>query len=259
MRAESRLTSPEAGGIPLAAAFHAVLDRVWTQGPCPLSVTTGALRDKLAFKEARVSQIWGSWEELAGDLLSALAEWGLVQRNDNDCWTTTALVKPGKELAVLDRQHRVKIVLRDAQAQQARDTIARARQMVDEVIAYLDTAQGDHGVLRYSRARLASVSAGLGSALNRPALRARNDGPSYIQWYREWVRTADWHSINDARLAWERQFPDRPLFITTNGEKGAAIRSAARLLVQEGKVEVRPGNRSDGRGGAHQYHWIQAP
>jgi len=249
-----------ANGPLLPEIFRDVLAALYAE-PRPAEELRKIIRSRVEFKEALILEHWESWESFCDDILAALADGGYLRQEDG-LLSATARAVPGKQLQVLrnpqDLTRRVRFTFHARSEEQAREALAQSRIRAGEFASYLSACQDRHPALRQAREDAVKIMRLLSWALQDPDTPVRGSGSSlqaYIggqsEWYREWVRTAGWHSTDVARLAWNAAHPGKEIAAATN----AGFRTALRQLAEQGKLEKRPAMRKDGKTGGTEYRW----
>jgi len=220
------------------------------------------IRSRVEFREALILEHWGSWEAFAADIIGALENEGYLTHHDGEL-TVTARAVPGKQLEALRLTRlgrRIRFTFHAREPEQAREALAQARIRAGEFASFLSAHSAQHPVIRQAHEDAVRIMQLLSWALNDPgmsvrgskgAVRAIVGGQS--DWYRDWVRTAGWHSTDGARLAWNDSHPAKP--VTRASECG--FRSAQRQMLADGLMERRSSVRKDGKSGGWEYRWRQ--
>lgn len=245
--------------LPLPEIFREIL-RALYRSPCTGEMLCTVIRKQIPYKEERVLGIWESWEEFTGELTGSLEKAGLAVR-DGDSWALTGKAVPGMQLAaVQEGDFRVRVTFHP-QGDEIRTVLAEARGRTEDLISWLSARRGIDPALGRACDKTAGISEILAAALRGgPAGqdgrgRPRSDGSrvrgGQSGWYREWARTAGWHTLDRARLAWNEEHPDRLIPTTTE----CGFRGLITQMRDRRQMETRPARRSDGKEGGLQYLW----
>jgi len=239
-------------GLQLPEIFRDVLAALYGK-PSERQDLHEVIRTRGEFKETAILARWGSWGEFSDDILAALKYAGLAVEEDGKLALTSRAV-PGKRLTVLshpdDLKRRVRTSFHGEQEADAREALADARIKAGEFVSFLTGIRDVHPVIEGSRGRAQDIVRILSQALaDAPDRKLDTGGQS--EWYRNWVRTADWHSTDDARKAWNEGHPAK--FVDTAAHCG--FRTVQRTMVGDGLMETRSAVRKDGKGGGREYRW----
>jgi len=255
------------GGLLLPEIYREVFRTLHESKGSPPGTLHKIIRAQVSYKEERVRGIWGSWERFCEDVLLGLRDEGFI-REEGGLWVPTEKVVPDTQLTVLRHwdgsDRRVRVTFASTWDEGARDAVVKAWQKITEFAQFLDRSPGLPVLIR-ARDKAAGISAILSAAIKDPSMpvrkegsgRPRKDGKPVMggqsDWYRAWVRTAGWHSTDSARLAWNALFPDK--YVRNASHCG--FRGVLQAYVREGKLERRPGVRTDGKGGGYEYRWTE--
>jgi len=285
------------GGLALSGAFREILTDLLERGPSDDAGIMKILKKELGFKSERITDQWGSWDAFAGDMITIMELNGYVRRLGG-LWAATEKVVPAVELVVVREDtiregHRscrtVSTTVYPPQLRKDRELMSKVQQLLNtKVLGLLDDAS-DNEVLQKAKRDLAGVSRRLHDALNgepaKPAVqgrlpdldasfppgteqdteqRARRNASQrrnmgQAAWYREWIKTAGWHTQADALDMWNATHPD----MTMDQLKASAFRHVTKAMVDAGMMQKRPcprrdgrnslGRASDGKGGSFEY------
>lgn len=280
------------GGLALSGAFREILTDLLEHGPSDDAGIMKILRKELGYKSERITDQWGSWDVFASDMITVMELNGYVRRLGG-LWAATEKVVPAAELVIVREDtvrdgHRscrtVSTTVYPPQLRKDRELISKVQQLLNtKVLGLLDEAS-DNEVLQKAKRDLTAVSRRLHDALNgeppKPVLparlpdldasfpagtiedqeqRSRRRNMGQAAWYREWIKTAGWHTQADALDMWNATHPD----MTMDQLKASAFRHVTKALVDAGMMQKRPcprrdgrnslGRASDGKGGSFEY------
>jgi hypothetical protein len=243
------------GGLPLPEIFREVLTAL-QEGPRHEGILHKVIRQRAEFKELRILDLWGSWDAFCDDILGALQDSGHITSPEYQHRALTPKAVPGKRLCILrdkdNGDRRMFATFHEKGERQAREAIAEALTAIGEFAFSLDPDL--HPALAGAHDRARQISHLLAAALRDPGEgEGRRDRPlgGQNEWYREWVRTAGWHTTHSAMLAWNELYPEMPIARTSR----AGFRYVTRVMMRDGMLETRPAPRSDGRAGGAEYRW----
>lgn len=213
------------------------------------------IRRSAGLKETWILARWASWESFSGDILAAVQDAGFAETEDGK-WMLTSRAVPGKSLTVLrhpDEDKVIRVTFHAEQEEHIRETLAAARIKAGEFAFYLDGERNIHPVLAGACDRMEEITKILTRALRDPgeALARKGFVGGQSEWYRQWVRTAGWHSTDSARLAWNDGHPGK--FVPVAASCG--FRTVQRTMVRDKLMETRPAIRKDGKSGGTEYRW----
>src|SRR5208282_226952 len=244
-------TRTSGGGLPLPEAFGAALSYLHDKGTTPDDVLRKIIRDKrqVEFREPRILEVCDDWDSFTAVILDGLENAELITRED-DSWSLTENAIPGKDLTILrvyangeDRRARVRFF-----GEQHRQDRNKAEVFKGEIeglvsrvqwLSYLSPAARET-VSRYLLACSQVLREALGDTkvppLDLPPLpRGKRRFPGQARWYREWIRTAEWHTMNQALEAWNEEHP----LLRIESVSNFSGRNEANILLQNGKMERR--------------------
>jgi hypothetical protein len=265
--------SPGSGGLLLPEVFREILATLFDEGPRPAENLRKIAKEMLPYKSERILDRWESWDAFGDELLDILCSSGFAEEAEG-LWAVTDKAVPGEMLTVYrdpeDRSRRIRVTFTPRKSRESADAIAEAWRRIGEYTRWLDRKTTLSPVLLRARQKAAGISEILqeemrhhpekkkeekhpdpGRSGRGPKRRdglPRNSGQA--SWYREWIVTAGWHTQDDARKAWNRQFPER--MIPNVSE--SSFRNVSRGMARRGEMEVREvGDRIDGRACAFKY------
>ena len=265
------------GGLLLSGAFRDVLAAVH-ESPSSTEALGAVIRKNLSFKDEHILGSWGSWENFTADILGALADAGFIAEPEGR-WAVTAKAVPGKKLLILrdkgsGEDRRVYATFFDGKTREMRAAMTAAQRMADELSAFAERSRHLHPALGRAARKANGISVILAAAIRDPGKtkedkeegkeeekeetrgRSRLDGSrkaaGQAAWYRQWARTAGWHTTHRTLLAWNEEHPDKQLTDTSH----CGFRSVMTKMVAAGEMATRPGFRSNGRAGAVEYLWL---
>lgn len=280
------------GGLALSGAFREILTDLLERGPADDAGIMKILRKELGYKSERIISQWGSWDVFAGDMITIMELNGYV-RPLGGLWAATEKIVPATELVIVREDtvrngHRscrtVSTTVYPPQLRKDRELMSKIQLLLNtKVLGLLDEAS-DNEVLQRVKRDLAGVARRLHDALNgeppKAAPPARLPDPDAVfpagtvedqeqrgrrrnmgqaAWYREWIKTAGWHTQADALDMWNATHPT----MTMDQLKASAFRHVTKELVDAGRMQKRPcprrdgrnslGRTSDGKGGSFEY------
>jgi hypothetical protein len=255
--------SPGSGGLLLPETFGRILEMLLA-GPQPGDVLYKVIRETLSYKGERILEIYGSWDSFCQDILLILRDGGLVTE-DEEHWSATPKVIPDTQLTVLrdhaSRNRRVRVIIHDSKGRERKEAVAEAWRRANELTRFLEERRELSPVLARTRDKAAGIALILQNAINdpEPGRKTRSGTerppltPSLAAWYRNWASATGWHTLSQARAAWNKEFPAAPLpWGRTSGLRAEVVRLIDAGLMEKSPVKVA---NNDGRKNTFEYRW----
>lgn len=259
------------GGLLLPEVFTVVLETLLSKGTANGSVLRREIREIAQDKSKRIrSRGWGSMDAFCNDMLYILQHGGYVLEED-DIWALTEKAVPGTRLTIFKipgrSESRVRITFHDIRDREIRETVAEYWQSIGKLIRDFEGKEDLAPVLQKVQDWAREIQEVLHEAIQDPgktfeeedkprhkqssgAGKGKRKFPGQARWYREYVLTTGWHTMNTALDAWNDEHPDAWI---DNVSYFSARNEANRLTVR-GDMEKRA--LTDGRD-FFEYRWIQ--
>lgn len=145
------LSSASGGGQPLPEALRAVLSYLYENGFTTTSVLHKIIREQdiVAFKDARILEVWNTWEGFCNAILGALHDGGFISGSFGDGWVVTEKAVPGKELTIIrilgkDKDRRTRVTFHSERERRARNEMQIVKNGVDSLITQVNKVQNNH-------------------------------------------------------------------------------------------------------------------
>lgn len=206
------------GGLPLPAVFHQLISHMLGNGrSAPGYALTGIIRRELEdLHGPRVLAYWGSWENLAADLLEEMEEREVATRA-GDTWALTAKVHEGARLRLMSG---IRITVYSPEAAARRENLGYARSRAGSYRLFLEEKGLFAGEIRDSFQRhWDSLAWDEGPPEEQPeeeeritsyAGRRRRKGEimEFARGYLQ-ARYPSWVSAREAAAAFSEQYPQQ--------------------------------------------------
>jgi len=161
------LSSASGGGQPLPEALRAVLSYLYENGFTTTSVLHKIIREQdiVAFKHARILEVWKTWESFCNAILGALHDGGFISGSFGDGWVVTEKAIPGKELTVIritdgEKDRRTRVTFHSEDERRARNEMQVVKNSIDSLITQVNRMRGKHPAYeKVSQYLLASTQA----------------------------------------------------------------------------------------------------
>jgi len=172
------LSSASGGGQPLPEALRAVLSYLYENGFTTTSVLHKIIREQdiVAFKDARILEVWKTWESFCNAILGALHDGGFISGSFGDGWMVTEKAVPGKELTVIriqdkDKDRRTRVTFHSERERRARNEMQVVKNSVDSLITQVNRVQSKHPAYEKVGQHLLAITQLLREGLNGDAPR----------------------------------------------------------------------------------------
>ena len=199
------------GGLPLPAVFHQMISYLLGNGrSAPGYILTGIVRRELEdLHGPRVLAYWGSWENLAADLLEEMEERGVVTRA-GDTWVLTPRVYEGARIRLMTD---IRVTVYSPEAAARRDSLGYARTRAASYRLFLEEKGLFAGEIRDSFQRhweSLAWTEGLPEEEEKTSYAGRKRRKGEIaEFAREYLQAQypQWVSAKEAAAAFAEQYP----------------------------------------------------